>query len=221
MSRFAEIAFTPTVRQLQERYGSRAQYARMEQHGPRNEEIGEREAEFLARADSFYIATMTETGWPYVQHRGGPRGFLKALSPTQLGFADFRGNVQYVTAGNAVRNDRVAIIVMNYMRRQRLKFLGHLRFIDLAEADAELVRRVDLPDYRARVERVALINVVAFDWNCPQHITQRMTLAEVDAALLPLKERIAELEAQLHAPHDIDAGEEHGSVTRTSGGDSS
>jgi predicted pyridoxine 5'-phosphate oxidase superfamily flavin-nucleotide-binding protein len=197
MSRFAEIAFTPAVRQLQERYGSREQYARMEMHGPRNDALGEREAALLARADSFYIATVTETGWPYVQHRGGPRGFLKVLSATQLGFADFRGNVQYVTTGNAVRNDRAAIIVMDYMRRQRLKFLGHLRFIDLADADAELVRRVELADYRARVERVAVIDVVAFDWNCPQHITQRMTLEEVDAALRPLRERIAELEEQL------------------------
>jgi predicted pyridoxine 5'-phosphate oxidase superfamily flavin-nucleotide-binding protein len=197
MSRFAEIAFTPAVRQLQERYGSREQYARMEMHGPRNDTLGEREAALLARADSFYIATVTETGWPYVQHRGGPRGFLKVLSATQLGFADFRGNVQYVTAGNAVRNDPVAIIVMDYMRRQRLKFLGHRRFIDLAAAEAELVRRVELADYRARIERVAVIDVVAFDWNCPQHITQRMTLDEVDVALRPLRERIAELEEQL------------------------
>jgi uncharacterized protein len=217
MSRFAEIAFTPAVRQLQERYGSRAQYARMEMHGARNDTLGEREAEFLARADSFYVATLTESGWPYVQHRGGPRGFLKVLSAAQIGFADFRGNHQYVSAGNAVHNDRAAIIVMDYLRRQRLKFLGHLRFIDVAEADAELVRRVDLPDYRARVERVALIDVVAFDWNCPQHITQRMTLAEVEAAVRPLRERIAELEEQLRKLE----GEEHGRDARTSGGDSS
>ena len=221
MSRFAEIAFTPAVRRLQEHYGSRAQYAHLETHGPRNEELGTREAEFLAGADSFYIATVTETGWPYVQHRGGPRGFLKVLSAKELGFADFRGNVQYVTTGNAVGDDRVAIIVMNYLHRQRLKFLGHLRFIDLAEADAELVRRVDLPDYRARVERVALIDVVAFDWNCPQHITQRMTLAEVEAALRPLKQRIAELEAQLRSRETIDTEERRGHATRASGGDSS
>lgn len=197
MSRFAEIAFTPAVQRLQERHGSRAQYARMEEHSSRNEELGSREAELLAGADSFYIATVTETGWPYVQHRGGPRGFLKILSPTQLGFADFRGNLQYVTAGNAAGSGRVAIIVMNYLRRQRLKLLGDLRFVDVGDADIELVRRVDLPDYRARVERVALVDVAAFDWNCPQHITQRLTLTEHEDIVRPLNARIAELETQL------------------------
>jgi predicted pyridoxine 5'-phosphate oxidase superfamily flavin-nucleotide-binding protein len=195
--RFADLAFTPTVQSLQERYGSRAQYERMQAHGGPNDVLTGREVDFLAQSDSFYIATVSETGWPYVQHRGGPRGFLKVLSATQLGFADFRGNLQYVSAGNAVRNDRAAIIVMDYMRRLRLKVLGHLRFIGIADAGPELVRRVELPDYRARVERVGLIDVAAFDWNCPQHITQRLTLEQVEAATRPLRERIAELEAQL------------------------
>jgi predicted pyridoxine 5'-phosphate oxidase superfamily flavin-nucleotide-binding protein len=134
-----------------------------------------------------------------VQHRGGPAGFVKVLSPAQIGFADFRGNVQYVSVGNTVHDGRVAVIVMDYMNRQRLKLLGHLRFIAVSDADPELVRQVELPDYRARVERVALIDVSAFDWNCPQHITQRFTLAQVEAAAQPLRDRIAELEARLAA----------------------
>jgi len=197
--KFADIAFTPAVQQQQERHGSRAQYARMQAHGGPNDALGEPETEFLARADSFFLATVSETGWPYVQHRGGPRGFLKVLSPSQIGFADFRGNVQYVSAGNAARNDRVSIIVMDYVQRRRLKLLGHLRFLPVADADPALVRQVELPDYRARIERVALIDAAAFDWNCPQHITQRFTLEQVQDSAQPLHARIAELEAQLRA----------------------
>ena len=200
MSRsFADIAFTPAVQQLQQRYGSRASYARLQSADGLDGLLGPTEADFIAAADSFYMATVSETGWPYVQHRGGPPGFFKVLSPTQLAFADFRGNRQYVSAGNVSRNDRVSIIVMDYELRQRLKLLGHVRFIDVAEADPALVRQVDLPGYRARVERVALIDVVAFDWNCPQHITQRFTREQIDEARQPLLDRIAELEKQLNA----------------------
>ena len=200
MSRsFANIAFTSAVQRLQQRYGSRASYARLQSVERPDSLLGAREADFIAAADSFYMATISETGWPYVQHRGGPLGFVKVLSPTQLAFADFRGNRQYVSAGNVSRNDRVSIIVMDYELRQRLKLLGHVRFIDVAEADPALVRQVDLPGYRARVERVALIDVVAFDWNCPQHITQRFTQERIDEARQPLLDRIAELESRLNA----------------------
>ena len=196
--RFADIAFTPAVQSLQERYGSRSQYARMQaKAGPA--ELGAYESEFLAAADSFYLATVSETGWPYVQHRGGPRGFLKVLSSRQIAFADFRGNLQFVSAGNAAGNDRASIIVMDYARRRRLKLLGHLRFVAVAEADPVLVRQIELPGYRARVERVALIDVAAFDWNCPQHITQRFTLDQVEEAAKPLRDRIAALEEELRA----------------------
>ena len=197
--RFADIVFTPAVRELQERYGSRNQYARMQANDEAQDTLGPHETEFLAQADSFYLATVSETGWPYVQHRGGPRGFLKVLAPMQIGFADFRGNLQYVSAGNASRNDRISIIVMDYMHKQRLKFLGHLRFIEVAGADPAILRQLELPDYKAKVERVAVIDVVAFDWNCPQHITQRYTLEQVEAAARPLRERIARLEEQLRA----------------------
>ncbi len=196
---FAEIAFTPAVQALQEKHGSRTQYARMQAHASGDVFLGPREHEFLEDADSFYLASVSETGWPYLQHRGGPRGFLRVLSPTQLAFADFRGNRQYVSAGNVAHDDRVSLFVMDYTNRQRLKLLGHLRFIDVGEADPELLAAVELPDYRARVERIGVIDVAAFDWNCPQHITQRFTLEQVEAATRPLHERIAALEAQLRA----------------------
>ncbi len=179
---FGDIAFTPAVERLQERYGSRAKYAQMQSRSSRGEALGTREAEFLARADSFYLATVGETGWPYVQHRGGPRGFLRVLSPAQLGFADFRGNLQYASAGNAAGNARASIIVMDYAERSRLKLLGTLRFIELAQADPALVRQVELPGYAARVERVALFDLAAFDWNCSQHITPRFTLEQLREA---------------------------------------
>lgn len=177
--RFADIAFTPAVQAQQERLDSHSKAMRMKAHGGPNEALGPRESEFIAAADSFYLATVSETGWPYVQHRGGPRGFLKALSATRLAFADFRGNVQYVSAGNVSVNDRVSLIVMDYPNRRRLKLLGRLRFIDIGSADPQLVRAVELPEYRARVERVALIEVAAFDWNCAQHITPRFTVEQL------------------------------------------
>lgn len=180
--RFADITFTPDVQKLQEQHGSRAQYARMQASAGPNAALGTQEAAFLAAADSFYLATVSATGWPYVQHRGGPIGFVRVLSPAQIAFADFRGNVQYVSAGNVVHDDRVSIIVMDYVNQRRLKLLGHLRFVDVADADPALVRQVELPGYRARVERVAIVDIEAFDWNCPQHITQRFSLAQIKAA---------------------------------------
>lgn len=197
--RFADIAFTPAVQALQTRYGSRAQYARMQSHDVSDDTLGPDEVEYLANADSLYLATVNSAGWPYVQHRGGPQGFLKVVSPSRLAFADFRGNLQYVSAGNVTGNDRASLFVMDHVHRQRLKLLGHLRFVPVAAAETELLRQVALPDYRARIERVAIFDVVAFDWNCPQHITQRYTLAEVEAATEPLRNRIADLEAKLLA----------------------
>jgi len=211
MSRsFADIAFTPAVQERQTHYGSRDQYARMQSSGRGETVLGAPEEDFIAAADSFYLATVGETGWPYVQHRGGPRGFLQVLArgtpssaappvdamlPVRLAYADFRGNRQYISAGNVSRDDRVSIIIVDYELRRRLKLLGHLRFVDVAEADPELVRQVTMRGYSARIERVALIDVVAFDWNCPQHITQRFTLERIEELHQPLLDRIAELEA--------------------------
>jgi uncharacterized protein len=179
---FADIAFTPAVQRLQEHYGSRARLAQMQSRASRGEALGPRETEFLARADSFYLATVGETGWPYVQHRGGPRGFFKVLSPVRLAFADFRGNLQYVSAGNAAGNARASIIVMDYAEQSRLKLLGTLRFLDVAQADAALIAQVTLPSYPARVERVAVLDLAGFDWNCSQHITQRFTIEQLREA---------------------------------------
>jgi hypothetical protein len=172
MGRFGEIAFTPAVQEEQARRGSRELYARAQAKGAPNDALGEAEAAYLEQADSFFLATVSESGWPYVQHRGGPPGFLKVLSPTQIAFPDFRGNRQYISAGNAARDDRVAMIVLDYKRRQRLKLLGRLSFVEPA-SDPALARRLELPGYPAKVERLALIEVAAFDWNCPQHIRPR------------------------------------------------
>jgi len=173
MKTFGEIAFTRAVQAAQERDGSRAAYARVADPSQRPAGLGPAEADFLRATDSFYLATVSETGWPYVQHRGGPPGFLKVVSPTRIAFADFRGNRQFVSVGNVSRDDRASMIVVDYVNRQRLKLLGHLSFADLGEADPELVFEVELPDYPARVERVAVFDVAAFDWNCPQHIPHR------------------------------------------------
>lgn len=195
--RFADIAFTDSVKAAQEQYRSRSQNQRLQQAGAAHDALGDAEAAFVAERDSFYMATVSETGWPYVQHRGGPPGFLKVLGPRTLAFADFRGNTQLVSAGNAAANDRVSLILMDYGHRRRLKLLGRIRFEDASRADPEVLKAVQLADYRGRVERVAVIEVDAFDWNCPQHITPRFTEAEVRSAVQPLRERIAELEARL------------------------
>jgi len=195
--RFADIAFTGAVKATQEQYRSRAQNEHLQRAGAPHDALGDAEAAFIAERDSFYMATVSETGWPYVQHRGGPPGFLKVLEPRRLAFADFRGNTQLISAGNAASNDRVSLILMDYRNRQRLKLLGRLRFEDANRAHAEMVKAVQLPEYRGRVERLAVIELEAFDWNCPQHITPRFTEAEVRSALQPLRERIVELEAKV------------------------
>jgi len=143
------------------------------------------------------MATVSETGWPYVQHRGGPKGFLRVFDEKTLGFADFSGNRQYVSVGNLKTDDRVSLFLMDYPNRPRLKVLGRARVVEF-DGDDDLVRRVSLTDYRARVEHGVIISVEAFDWNCPQHITPRYTTDEIEVAVQPLRKRIAELEEKLH-----------------------
>ncbi|MGE3993438.1 pyridoxamine 5'-phosphate oxidase family protein [Pseudorhodoplanes sp.] len=194
--RFAEIAFTPTVKKVQEQMRSRTPYARME--GVRettNYHLSEAEAAFIAARDSLYMATVSETGWPYLQHRGGPTGFVRVLDESTIGFADFRGNRQYVSVGNLMTDDRVSLFFMDYAKKTRLKLFGRARIIGLD--DPASLSRLEMPDYRARVERGFLIEVEGFDWNCPQHITERFTLDEVRAMTAPLTTRISELEAEL------------------------
>lgn len=178
--RFAELAFTPGVQRLQEKMGSRRSYARLEGGPAHHDRLGPQEAAFIGARDSFYMATVSEAGWPYIQHRGGPTGFLRVLDDATIGFADFSGNRQYVSVGNITNDDRVSLFLMDYPNRTRLKILGHARVI--APEDAATLARLAVPGYRARVERGLIIDVAAFDWNCPQHITPRYTVDEINAA---------------------------------------
>ena len=200
--RYAEIAFTPAVRAVQEREGSRRAYERLEASPDvTNQALGEREAAFIATRDSFYMGTVGETGWPYIQHRGGPAGFLRVIDPHTIGFADYRGNRQYVSVGSLSANDRVSMFFMDYPNRTRLKLLGRVSLVD--SADAALLERLEVPGYRAIVERAILVTVEAFDWNCPQHITPRFTLEVIERANVGLRNRIADLEAELARLHAI------------------
>lgn len=176
--RFADLTFTQGVKSTQEQYGSRAQNDRLQTKFGPNDQLTMREFEFIDRRDTFYIATVGETGWPYVQHRGGPPGFLRALGANKLAYADFRGNTQLISVGNLSTNERCSLILMDYPQRKRLKLLGHMRVEDAQTVSAKVLAQIALPNYRARIERVAFIDVIAFDWNCPQHITQRYTEEE-------------------------------------------
>jgi uncharacterized protein len=194
--RFAEIAFTDAVKAVQVRQGMRVASGKEATRAMAPDRLGPREADFIAARDSFYMATVSETGWPYLQHRGGPPGFLRVLDSGTLGFADYRGNRQYVSTGNLSGDDRVALILMDYAGRRRLKLLGRARLVDVSE-DAGLVERLHPPGYVARAERAVLIAVEGFDWNCPQHITVRYSEAEMDERTTALRTRIAELEAEV------------------------
>jgi predicted pyridoxine 5'-phosphate oxidase superfamily flavin-nucleotide-binding protein len=196
--RFAELAFTPAVRALQEKMGSRKAYARAEDGPAHHDRLSEREAAFIAARDSFYMASVSETGWPYIQHRGGPAGFVKVLDERTLGFADFRGNRQYVSIGNFAGNDRVALFFMDYPDQRRLKLLGHAKAIE-AEDRPELIASLAVEGYRATAERAILITVEAFDWNCSQHITPRFTQDDIADAVAPLHEKIRELQEKIEA----------------------
>jgi uncharacterized protein len=191
---FGSLVFTPVVKALQERYGSRQQYARLEQGaGEAPARLGPDEIEYLAGRDTFYMASIGETGWPYIQHRGGPKGFLKVINDRTIAFADFRGNRQYVSTGNLTTNDRVALILVDYPRQLRLKILGHAQILE-GDAAKDWISKVRDPGYKATVERVFVIHVEAFDWNCQQHITARFTEEEIQEALEPFETRMQKLE---------------------------
>jgi predicted pyridoxine 5'-phosphate oxidase superfamily flavin-nucleotide-binding protein len=193
--RFHELALTPAVAAEQIRYYGRAE-ARPE--GAPRDPLGEVERGFIEARDSFYMATISENGWPYLQHRGGAPGFLRVLEPNVLGFADLRGNRQMLSTGNLARNDRVALFLMDYPQRSRLKILGHARIMPAA-TESELAARL-APTGARGVERLVRIDVEAFDWNCPKFITPRYTRQEIEALVAPLKARITELETQLRRP---------------------
>ena len=198
---FADIAFTPAVKAAQARDGSRAGYARAFERDDgevTHREIGPDEAAFLAEQRSFVMATVSETGWPYVQHRGGPKGFLKVLGERRIAFADFAGNRQLISVGNAACNDRVALILVDYAHRVRLKLLGHLS-VQALEPGSTLAEQLLTPGYTAKAQRAMVITVEGFDWNCPQHIPLRIDAEDVQAALDARDARIAELEHMLAA----------------------
>jgi predicted pyridoxine 5'-phosphate oxidase superfamily flavin-nucleotide-binding protein len=192
---FAEIAFTPRVKAEQERQGSRASYARFDAGERHHHLLGPAEAAFIGARDSLYMATVGETGWPYIQRRGGPPGFLRVLDEATLGFADFRGNRQYVSLGNLAGDDRAAFFLMDYANRGRLKLFGRVRVVP--PEDKATLDRLVVPGYPGKVERGFLVRVEGFDWNCPQHITPRFTAEQVEEAVRPLRARLAALEEQL------------------------
>lgn len=192
---FAEIAFTTSVKKQQEKYGSRRQYERMER-AERGTEISFAEADFIGERDSFYLATVSEVGQPYVQFRGGAAGFLKVLDEKTLAFADFRGNLQYVSVGNLAENNRAALILMDYPNRRRLKIFVRVEITDAAVAP-DLIEKLKDADYPAKIERAVVLRVEAFDWNCPQHITTRYTIDELREINQPLYEHIEKLEAEV------------------------
>jgi uncharacterized protein len=191
---FLDIAGTPNVRAAQAAMGSDRLWTGREFHRD-SDRFTPQEVEFIAERDSFYMATVSETGWPYVQHRGGPPGFLKVVDDRTLAFADYSGNRQYISVGNLAGNGRAALILMDYPRRTRLKIYAHVETV-APDANPELTVQVTVPGYKSRIERIFVLRLDAFDWNCPQHITPRFTEAEIEEATRPLRERLAELEAE-------------------------
>jgi len=191
---FLDIAVTPSVRAVQESMGVDGLWSDFK--GSRAfDRFTEHETAFIAERDSFYIATVSETGWPYIQHRGGPQGFLKVLDDRTLAFADYRGNRQYLSVGNVAANDRASLFLMDYARRARLKVFVRVEVLAL-EADPDLTARVTDPGYKGRPERIIRLRLEAFDWNCSQHITPRFTEAQVAEAARALHARLEALESE-------------------------
>ena len=196
--KYLELAMTEAVRQAQTHYYGRAVNIA---GTPERDPLTQDEAEFIAARDSFYLGSISETGWPYIQHRGGPQGFLRVVNEKTLAFADYKGNRQLLTTGNVSANDRVALFLMDYQNRARLKILGHARVEDARE-HPELVTQITDLKMQSAVERLVFIDVVSFDWNCPKYITPRYSIEEVEELAEPLRTRIAELEAELRAARD-------------------
>ncbi len=193
--KFLDIASTPSVLAAQAANHSRELWADKASTPRDFDRFTDDEAAFIAARDSFYLASVSQSGWPYVQHRGGPPGFLKLLDARTLGFADFRGNRQYISLGNVMADDRVALILVDYPHRARLKILAHMQPRDLRD-DPALAAALAVPGYKAKIERGFVLTLETFDWNCPQHLTPRYTAAEVDAAVARLRARLAALEAE-------------------------
>ena len=194
---FLDIAMTPSVKAAQAKMGADHLWQDFKGHRAFNRFTAD-EAEFLAGRDSFYMATVSESGWPYVQHRGGPTGFLKVVDDQTLAFADYRGNRQYISTGNLAADARACLFLMDYPHRTRLKIYARVEAVGLDD-DPALTALVSTPGYKAKPERLFRLRLEAFDWNCPQHITRRFTEAEITHAVSPLRTRLAELEAENEA----------------------
>jgi len=195
-NKFWDITFTPGVKAAQTHYGSRQHYAKSENGAAKNARLTEQEIEFIGERDGFYMATVGEKGQPYIQFRGGKRGFLKVLDDKTLGFADFRGNLQYISVGNLSKNKRVALFLMDYANQRRLKVLAEAEIKDASEAP-ELIEKLRTADYKAKIERAMILHLEAFDWNCPQHITPRFTMEEIKAMNAPLYDYVEKLAAEI------------------------
>ena len=192
---FSSISFSDSVKTAQTRYGSRDQNQRFEYADDPRNTLTEREIRFIESRDSFYQASVSETGWPYVQHRGGPAGFLRVLDSHTIGYGDFKGNQQYISTGNINAHERIALILMDYPNRHRLKLWGRARIIHETEAP-ELIARLKMPDYHAQVERGIIIHIEAVDWNCTKHIIPRYTETEVARIMAPIIEENRQLREQ-------------------------
>lgn len=191
---FLDIAVTPSVRAVQTALHPENRWSDFTSHR-KFDRFSDQEAAFISELDSFYMATVSESGWPYVQHRGGPRGFLRLVDDRTLAFAEYRGNRQYITMGNLAANDRACLLLMDYARRARMKMYMHVDVLAL-DADPALTELVTLPGYTATLERVFRLRLESFDWNCPRHITRRFTEQEIAEAIHPLRERLENLEAE-------------------------
>ncbi len=194
--KFYDLTFTAGVKAAQEKYGSRKNYARFEDGKPDFFGLTEIAQDFIAQRDGFYMATVNSEVQPYIQFRGGAKGFLKVLDDKTLGFADFRGNLQYISVGNLSENSKAALFLMDYPNQTRLKILANVEVID-ARNKPEIVEKLIVPDYKAKIERAFILHVEAFDWNCPQHITPRFTMDEVKTMIAPLNEHIEKLEREI------------------------
>lgn len=196
MSRhYGDIAFTPAVTAVQSQYGSAAPFARSSVRPPDRNDLTDRERAFLSERDGFYLATVSETGWPYVQFRGGPPGFLRVLDGHTIGWADFRGNQQYISTGNLASDGRVSIIAVDYAQRRRLKLFGQAR-VTTVEQDAALVDSLGDGGYEAVLQRAVVVSVEAFDWNCPQHIPTLFSTAEIAPVVTTLQDAISDLQSE-------------------------
>jgi len=192
---FAAIAFTDAVKAMQEKLGSRSSYARMERDTS-IDGLTENEIDFIAQRDSFYMASIGENNFPYIQHRGGPKGFLKVLDAKRIGLIDFRGNMQYISVGNITANNNIALIMVDYPAKARLKILAKAEIVELKD-DPPLYDLLALEDYKFKPERIMIFNIEAYDWNCQQHITPRYTLEEIREVFMRQQDHITKLEAEI------------------------